>query len=180
MYRSRWHHQPEARGRTGTHGPGTAPVRISTHAATAGLVAVLAVLTLFSVTAAVTNARAASVAKESAIVSEWSDQAERALLRQVDLVDELALEPDDELRLEYAEAGAATRAAIQGLRAVARTERDDPVDNWLRLHAQYEFAVEQLLSATASNPRMAESYEDVYVDPYHQALETLIRNQAKE
>jgi uncharacterized membrane protein len=45
---------------------------LSTHAATAGLVAVLLVLTAFSVTAAVANAQASADVEESATVSEWA------------------------------------------------------------------------------------------------------------
>ncbi|WNV76769.1 EAL domain-containing protein [Geodermatophilus sp. DSM 44513] len=157
-----------------------ARLRLPAHAATAGLVAVLAVLTVFSVTAAVTNARAASDAEQSALVSEWSEQAERSLVRQVDLVDDLALEPDEELRAEYDEASAATRAAIEEMGAVAGADEEIAVREWLRLHTRYEFAVEQLLSATATSPGIAETYEDVYVDPHHDALEALIRDEAKQ
>ena len=67
MHRNRcpWRTRARRPSATGTwRGP-----RSSTHTATAGLVAVLLVLTAFSATAAVTNARAAADVEESAAVS---------------------------------------------------------------------------------------------------------------
>ena len=62
--------------RPGDLDPPPARRRLSTHAATVGLVLVLAVLTVFSVTASVVNARVAEQAQRSAEVSQWSEQAE--------------------------------------------------------------------------------------------------------
>ncbi len=172
--------RPSSRRAPATGGRRSARLRLSTHAATAGLVVVLAVLTVFSVTAAVTNARASAEAEQSAEVSHWSQRAERSLVRQSVLVDQLALDPDAELRSRYDEAGAATRAAIEGMGSVVGTGHADPVRDWLRMHARYEFAVEQLLAATAQNPAIAEAFEDAYVDPHFDALETVIRDEAEE
>ena len=60
MQRSRWLLTPGSPREPVTRVRRGAPVRLSTHAASAGLVAVLLVLTAFSVTAAVTNARASA------------------------------------------------------------------------------------------------------------------------
>ena len=158
----------------------SARLRLSTHAATAGLVVVLAVLTVFSVTAAVTNARASADAERSAEVSQWSKRAERSLVRQSVLVDQMAVDPDAGLRAQYDAAGAATRAAIEGMGSVVGADQTDAVRRWLRLHARYEFAVEQLLAATARNSSIAEAFEDTYVDPHFDALETVIRDEAEE
>jgi diguanylate cyclase (GGDEF)-like protein len=159
---------------------GSARLRLSTHAATAGLVVVLAVLTVFSVTAAVTNARASAEAEQSVAVSQWSERAERSLVQQSVLVDRMAIDPDAGLRAQYDAAGAGTRAGIEGMGSVAGADHADPVEEWLRLHARYEFAVEQLLAATAQNPSIAEAFEDAYVDPHFDALETVLRDEAEE
>ena len=153
-------------------------MRLSTHAATAGLVAVLLVLTVFSVTAAVTNARAAAAAQQSAAVSTWAEEAKRSLLLQESLVDQLTGDPDAGTRGELDAAGAATRAAIEEMGRVAGTGHADRVDEWLRLHARYEFAVELLLVSAAQSPRTAERFEEVYVDPHFEALQTLIQDEA--
>jgi uncharacterized membrane protein len=70
MLRSRWLGDTSA-PRPPATGAWRGP-RLSTHAATAGLVAVLLVLTAFSVTAAVANAQASADVEESATVSEWA------------------------------------------------------------------------------------------------------------
>jgi diguanylate cyclase (GGDEF)-like protein len=159
---------------------GRRSLRLSTHAATAGLVAVLLVLTVFSVTAAVTNARAAAAAQQSAAVSTWAEDAKRSLLLQETLVDQLTGDPDAITRAEFDAAGAATRAAVEEMGDVEGADHTDRVDEWLRLHARYEFAVEQVLASAARSPRTAERFEEVYVDPHFEALETLIRAEATE
>jgi diguanylate cyclase (GGDEF)-like protein len=169
-----WGSQPRARAQR------DARLRLSAPSATAGLVAVLAVLTVFSVAAAVTNARATAQARESAAVSEWSERAERALVRQEALVDELAGVADAGRWAAFEAAGADTREAIRGMGAVAGTGHGDLTDRWLRLHARYEFAVEQLVAATLVTPGIAEPYEEVYVDPHLEALETLIHQEADQ
>ncbi|WP_100501006.1 putative bifunctional diguanylate cyclase/phosphodiesterase [Geodermatophilus chilensis] len=169
-----WRREPRARAQRG------ARLRLSAASATAGLVAVLAVLTVFSVTAAVTNARATAQARESAAVSEWSKVAERSLLHQEALVDQLATERDAGQWAAFEAAGADTRTAIREMGAVAGTGHGELIDEWLRLHARYEYAVGQLLVATRDNPGIAEPYEEVYVDPHLEALETLIQEEAAE
>ena len=177
MHRNRWPSRACARRppATGTwRGP-----RLSTHGATAGLVAVLLVLTAFSVTAAVTNARASADVEESAAVSEWSQQAERSLEQQEELVDRLAVTPDAELLAEYEETSAATRRAIEAMGSVGGDDHDDPVGEWLRLHTRYEYAVRMLLATAAGNRGIAEEYEDTHVDPHFDAIENQIQAEAE-
>jgi hypothetical protein len=177
MHRNRWPSRACARRppATGTwRGP-----RLSTHGATAGLVAVLLVLTAFSVTAAVTNARASADVEESAAVSEWSQQAERSLEQQEELVDRLAVTPDAELLAEYEETSAATRRAIEAMGSVGGDDHDDPVGEWLRLHTRYEYAVRMLLATAAGNRGIAEEYEDTHVDPHFDAIEDQIQAEAE-
>ncbi|WNB85958.1 hypothetical protein [Cellulomonas sp. ATA003] len=89
------------------------------HAATVGLVGVLAALTVFSVTTAVTDARAAERAQVSAVVSAWSREALTALVLEENLVDQLKApgpEEDGETAQEYLDARAAVDEALDGLR----------------------------------------------------------------
>ncbi len=177
MHRSRRPGRTRARrpSATGTwRGP-----RLSTHTATAGLVAVLLVLTAFSVTAAVTNARALADVEESAAVSEWSQRAERSLELQEELVDRLAVAPDAGLRAEYEETSAATRRAIEAMGSVGADDHDDPVEEWLRLHARYESAVRALLATAAGDRGVAEEFEDAHVDPHFDAIEDQIQAEAE-
>ncbi|MBB3082772.1 putative bifunctional diguanylate cyclase/phosphodiesterase [Geodermatophilus sabuli] len=154
--------------------------RLSTHAATAGLVAVLLVLTVFSVVAAVANARAAQKAEQSAAVSEWSEEAEQRLLQMEDLADELALAPDDELRAEYEATRAATRHALEELGVVEGTGHEQRVAGWLQRLDSYGAAVDALIAAAAENPAIAEAFEEEFVDPYYDALETVVKGEARE
>ena len=180
MQRSRWLLTPGSPREPVTRVRRGAPVRLSTHAASAGMVAVLLVLTAFSVTAAVTNARASAEAQQSAAVSQWSEQAERSLLLQEALVDQLTVEPENWSRTAFDAAGAGTRDAIEEMGTVAGAGHADRTDEWLRLHARYEFAVEQLEVATGQSPRTAERFEEVYVDPHFDALATLVRDEATQ
>ena len=154
-------------------------LRLSSHAATAGLVAVLLVLTAFSVTAAVTNARASADVEASTAVSEWSQTAARSLRTQEELVDRLAVVPDAELRARYEETSAATRRAIEAMGSVGADDHDDPVEEWLRLHARYEYAVGTLLATAAGNRGTAEEFEDVHVDPHFDVLRDQIQAEAE-
>ncbi|MFW3171432.1 putative bifunctional diguanylate cyclase/phosphodiesterase [Geodermatophilus sp. CPCC 206100] len=156
------------------------PRRLSTHAATGGLVAVLLVLTVFSVLAAVANARAATRAEQSAAVSEWSDQAERSLLLMEESADQLAVEDDAEVREEYGAASAATRSALQELGAVSGTGHDELVGGWLRLHDSYQQAVEDLIAVAQWDPARAEAYEDEFVDEHYDRLEAVVEDEARE
>jgi diguanylate cyclase (GGDEF)-like protein len=152
---------------------------LSTHTAAAGLVAVLLVLTAFSVTAAVTNARASADVEGSAAISEWSTTAERSLALQEELVDRLAVAPDAELSAEYERAGTATRRAIEAMGSVGTDHHDDPVEEWLRMHADYERAVGRLLAVATGDRGRAEDLEDVYVDPHYDVLWNQIQAEAE-
>ncbi len=155
------------------------PRRLSAHAATAGLVVVLLVLTVFSVVTAVANASAAREAELSALVSAWSDQAEEDLARQEDLADELVLEPGDEVRAEYDAATAATRNALVQMATVS--DHDDArLGEWLRLHERYGEAVEGLIAAARVDAAGAEQYEEDVVDPHYDALEAVVKGEARE
>lgn len=142
-------------------------LRLSSSAATGGLVTVLVVLASFSVTAAVTTAWASADVQKSAVVWAWSQEAVRSLRMQEEIVDRLAVEPDAELRAHYDRTSATTRKAIASMGSV---EAGDPVGEWLRLHARYEYAVGMLLASSAGSRGIAEEYEDVYVDPHYDAL----------
>jgi hypothetical protein len=63
--------------------------QVSPHLATVGLGAVLVLLTVFSVAAAVTNARGAEEATHSAEVSQWSGEADQRLVELEDLADQV-------------------------------------------------------------------------------------------
>jgi diguanylate cyclase (GGDEF)-like protein len=175
MHRSRWPSRTRAR-RLPPTGAWRGP-RSSTRAATTGLVAVLGVLTAFSVTAAVANARASADVEQSAAVSEWSETAERSLALQEELVDRLAVAPTAGLRAEYEEAGTATRGALEAMGSVG-PDHDDPVDEWLRLHADYEQAVGLLLAVASGDRGTAEDFEDAYVDPRYDVLWDRIQAEA--
>jgi diguanylate cyclase (GGDEF)-like protein len=158
---------------------GLAPRQLSAHAATGGLVVVLLVLTVFSVTAAVANASAAANAQQSAAVSQWSDQAEEGLAVQEDLGDELTLQPDEELRAEYDAASAATRNALVQMATVAG-DGEDRLAGWLTLHDAYGSAVEDLLVAARLDPAGAEQFETDFVDPHYDALEAVVKAEARD
>jgi diguanylate cyclase (GGDEF)-like protein len=180
MHHSRWLLEPSSRPEPATRRPRAATVRLSTSAATAGLVAVLLVLTVFSVTAAVANARASAHVEESATVSEWSKTAERSLTWQEELVDRLAVAPDAELRAEYEETSAVTRRAIEAMGSVgADDHHHDPVEEWLRLHADYEHAVGILLAVAGGDRGTAEEFEDAHVDPHFDVLRGQIQAEAE-
>ncbi|MGY1682573.1 putative bifunctional diguanylate cyclase/phosphodiesterase [Geodermatophilus sp. SYSU D01176] len=179
MHHSRWLLEPSSLPGPTARPRRAAPLRLSSHAATAGLVAVLLVLTAFSVTAAVANARASAHVEESVAVSEWSQTAERSLRMQEELVDRLAVTPDAELRAHYDQTSAATRRAIEAMGSVAADGHDDPVEEWLRLHARYEYAVGMLLATTVGNRGFAEEFEDVYLDPHFDLLRNRIQAEAE-
>jgi diguanylate cyclase (GGDEF)-like protein len=143
-------------------------------------VGVLLVLTVFSVTAAVANAHAAEQAQRSAAVTEWSEEAERSLTRMEEIGDELSAGPDEELRAEFDAASAATHAALVELGAVPGTGHADLVPSWLQLHRWYEESMDGLFAAAARAPEGAEAYEDAYVDPYYDALEAVVEDEARE
>jgi diguanylate cyclase (GGDEF)-like protein len=177
MHRNRRPSRTRVR-RLPTTGGGRGP-RLSTHAAAAGLVAVLLVLTVFSVTAAVTNARASADVEGSVAVSEWAQRAERSLEQQEELADRLAVAPDAALHAEYGETSAATRGAIEAMGSVGADDHDDPVEEWRRLHARYEHAVRVLLATAAGDRGVAEEFEDVYVDPHFDAIQDQIQAEAE-
>ncbi|GAA4983774.1 bifunctional diguanylate cyclase/phosphodiesterase [Kineococcus glutinatus] len=155
-----------------------AHAHLTARLATVGLVLVLLVLTAFTVTGTVANARAADEAQRSALVSSWSEQAEESLLAQEDLADELVAEPDGETRAEYEAAGEATRTALRELGAVPETDHARFVAGWLALHDRYERSVEALLATAAADPAAAEAFEEASVDPHYDAIEAVVQAEA--
>jgi diguanylate cyclase len=155
--------------------PGT-----STHAASAGLVAVLVVLTAFSVGAAVVNAAAATEAELSVDVSEAADVAEASLARQEELVDDLSVGDDAGIREQYLSAVAATRGALREIGTVAHGDDPRRREHWLASQSAYEAAVVQLLVVARTSPDAAQAFEDEYVDPHFDAVEGIVRDEAQE
>jgi hypothetical protein len=76
----------------------------------------------------------------------------------------LTVDPDAGTRAELDSAGRAIRAAIGAMGSVGGADHADRIDEWLRLHTHYEYAVEQLLASVAQSPQTAEPFEEVYVD----------------
>jgi diguanylate cyclase len=155
-------------------------LRISTHAASAGLVAVLVVLTAFSVGAAFANAAAATEAELSVDVSESADLAEESLARQEELVDELSVEDEPEKREEYRAAVAATREALREIGTEAHGDDPRRLEHWLASQSAYEAAVVPLLEVARTSPEAAQAFEDEYVDPHFDAVEGIVRDEARE
>jgi hypothetical protein len=103
---------------------------VSIHVATVGMLLVLVALTVFSIAAAVTNARAADRAQHSAVVSEWSETALTQLGLEENLVDELKSpgpDADGEAPGQYAVTRAAVARALQGLAASVAPARRSQV-----------------------------------------------------
>ncbi len=144
----------------------TRPARVSIRLATAGLVVVLFVLTAFSVTVAVTNARAAEDAQASAAVSDASERALEALLAQEEAAEEVVAAVDDaETRAEYDAADALTRTTLEALYPRAAGARDAAGAERLRDHADYGTAVQRMFEVAARDEELAEPFEDEFVDP---------------
>ncbi len=154
--------------------------RLSPHAATGGLVVVLLLLTAFSVTAAVANARAATEARTSAAVSEWAAVTVQSLSVEEDAADALALAPDDEdARAEYEEARAATHAAIVGT-ASSGAAGPGVLIGWTALHDRYAEGVNELVAMARRDPTAAEQFEESRVDLYFDTLEVKVTLEARE
>jgi diguanylate cyclase (GGDEF)-like protein len=174
-------------GVTGERGQGCASgvgrrvrTRLAPHAATGGLVVVLLVLTAFSVTAAVANARAATEARTSVAVSLWATQAVQSLAVEEDAADALAVAPDDEqARAGYEQARVDTRAALSGTAASGTAGRDVPA-GWRALHDRYEEAVEELVAVARRDPSAAADFGTSRVDVYFRALEVMVTLEAQE
>ena len=164
-------------------GASTTPVRrpwahrrVSTDAATVGLVLVLVVLTVFSVGTAVINARAAEHATRSAAVSDWSDRGEQALLIMEDHADELATESDT-TQETYQAASDELRRALVEMGALEGTGYDALLPGWLELLEGYQRAVEQQVALNAQDRDVLEQFEETHVDPYHDALEHVVEGE---
>jgi len=141
--------RPSAQPTPGEQPPGAGSRRrpalgISTHAASAGLVAVLVVLTAFSVGAAVVNAAAAAEAELSVDVSEAADVAEESLALQEELVDDLSVGDDAGIREQYLSAVAATRGALREIGTVAHGDDPRRREHWLASQSAYAAASVQL------------------------------------
>ena len=154
--------------------------RLSPHAATTGLVVVLLLLTAFSVTAAVANARAATQARTSAAVSEWATVTVQSLSVEEDAADALARAPDDEdARADYERARAATRAAIVGT-ASSGAAGPGVLIGWTTLHDRYAEGVNELVAMARRDPAAAEEFEESRVDLYFDTLEVKVTLEARE
>jgi diguanylate cyclase (GGDEF)-like protein len=151
-------------------------------AATAGLVLVLLALTVFAVTAAVTNARAAQHAQESAVVSDWAEQALEGLVDEEDLVDELKVrgpEADPDAPAEYDATRRHVGDALAGLAAAVPVERRDVVDGWRAMHVDYRQAVQVMLAIGPTDPAEAERFEERYIDASYDPLEEALSDEVQ-
>lgn len=156
-------------------------VTLSTHVASAGLVVVLALLMVFSVSAAIGNAAAAAQAELSVEVSEWADQAESSLALQEEYADQRVDGDNRQLAARYQSAVAATRKALRQIADIAHGEGEPPqLERWLHLQDEYESAVAQLLVVAESGPAAAEEFEDEYVDSFFQAIEEVVHAESRE
>jgi diguanylate cyclase (GGDEF)-like protein len=150
--------------------------------ATAGLVLVLLALTGFSVTAAITNARAAQRAQVSAVVSDWAEQAREGLVLEEDLVDELKVRgpaADPDAPAEYDAARDTVQDALAGLKAAVHPSRRELVERWGLMHAQYGQAVQVMVAVGPTDPNRAEKFEERYLDPHFDPLESALTSEVK-
>ncbi|TQN44219.1 diguanylate cyclase (GGDEF)-like protein [Blastococcus colisei] len=154
-------------------------LRLSAHTASAGLVAVLLVLTVFSVGAAITNAAAATEAELSVEVSELADAAEQSLAMQEELVDDLVVEDDAGTRAAYQAAAGATREALRGI-GTAHGEDLQQLERWLGLQARYEATVAELLDVARTDPTVAEEFEEEHVEVHFDAVEEVVQAEVWE
>jgi hypothetical protein len=162
-------------------GRGAAP-RVSIHLATVGMLLVLLALTAFSIAAAVTNARVAARAQDSAAVSEWSETALDQLGLEENLADELKSpgpEADGEAPGQYAMARAAVTAALHGLAASVPPDRRGKVAEWIDLHDRYGERLAVLLAQGPLDPIAAEEYEEQHLDPLFDPLEQGLEDEAQ-
>ncbi|MGY1618287.1 putative bifunctional diguanylate cyclase/phosphodiesterase [Geodermatophilus sp. SYSU D00691] len=150
------------------------PGLLSAHMAAAGLVAVLALLTVFSVGAAVSNASAAAEAETSVDVSEWADQAEESLAAQEELAEQLAVAEDPAVRAEYAAAVAATREALRSIGVTAHGDAPELTAAWMRLQDDYEAAVAELVLVARTTPDAVPQFERQHVDPYYDMIADVV------
>jgi diguanylate cyclase (GGDEF)-like protein len=160
---------------------GAAP-RASIHLATVGMLLVLLALTAFSIAAAVTNARVAARAQDSAAVSEWSETALDQLGLEENLADELKSpgpEADGEAPGQYAVARAAVTAALHGLAASVPPDRRGKVAEWIDLHDRYGKRLAVLLAQGPLDPIVAEEYEEEHLDPLFDPLEQGLEDEAQ-
>jgi diguanylate cyclase (GGDEF)-like protein len=142
-------------------GLGGVPINV----ATSGLVVVMLVLTVFSVTVAVTNARAAERAERSASASDAFESTLEAVLIQQGVSEEVVAQDDAASRREYAAADFRTRTALEGLRRAEISEQIRPIEELLALHTRYGRAVHSMFVVAARSPARTRPFENAYVDP---------------
>ena len=156
------------------------PVRLSMRVATTGLVVVMAVLTVFSVTVSVTNSSGTERAQRAAAESDLFEQASEALLAQEETAEEVVEADSAEGRGEYA---AADRATLASLQALVRTETPTFSDREVRAlvaeHDRYNRAVLGMFDVAVGGAGAAELYEDTYVDPHFDPLAETLAEQVK-
>jgi diguanylate cyclase (GGDEF)-like protein len=158
-------------------------VRLPIRSVTGGLVVVMLVLTVFSVTVAVTNARAAALAERSAVAADAFELTLESLLIQEKTAEEVVAQDDAVSRREYALAASETHSALEGLHQAVSQDQLQTIEELLTLHARYGRAVERMFVAAARSPARAESFdvfEDALVDPYFDPLSTALRVEGRE
>ena len=162
----------------------TAPRRMPIAVATSGLVLVLLVLTVFSVTVAVTNARAAERAASSAVASDAFELALESLLTQEDAAEEVVTQDSKDSRRDYVLADSETRTALEELHRSVSSDENASIEGLLALHSDYDRAARRMFVLTAGVPAKGEPFEEREVDPLFnplaEALETEVTGRYQE
>ena len=137
---------------------------------------------VFSVTAAVTNARAARHAQASAVVQEWAESALEGLVEEEDLVDALKLhgdEADPDAAEEYRQTRGDVQDSLAALKAAVVPERRELVEEWGSLHSRYGQAVQVMVAIGPTDPHEAEQFEESYLDPHYDTLEAALTREVQ-
>jgi diguanylate cyclase (GGDEF)-like protein len=154
--------------------------------ATYGLVLVMIILTVFSVTVAVTNSRGTTRAQAAAAESDLFEQAVAALSAQEesaeDVVAEGAAGDVAETRRAYTAAARDARAALEDLHLVAEASLSPAeLDALLTTHERYAGAERAMFDVAATEgPDAAADYEETFVDPYFDPLSASLTRLLRE
>ena len=89
-------------------------------------------------------------------------------------------EPDALTGSEYAAASTQLRTALTEMGAVEGTGHAELVDGWLGLQDRYEQAVREQLAVAAQDEDAVEDFEEEQVDPHYDALEDVVKGEAKK
>ena len=150
---------------------------LATKVAPAGLVLVLAALTIFSVVSAVLTSRASDEARREATLSRLFATAERSLLEQEILEHDLFLEGGVG-REELDAQAARVRADLLAVRPVG--PHAGVVDEALALHEEYLRRLPGALDEVERDPASAEEVEEEVLGPVFTELKDLLRREVAE